>query len=326
MIKCSKFAYQGAHRIRNLVGKVFEIQGYIIHHAAFGREVRILQMSQVTSLDGEIQLWSEALKLRREVLSKHWNHGQQQSSSSSSSSFTADYNVLSTNPEFAVSMSTRGDDTGCSSGSGSRKQVIENEMAWRLGSLAPINDAPLLFCSFDRKNSTLAVSGSIIETENGVTPSQAHYQTVNVTTGAPRLNNCNNKNNTCTCLPDTKEKRQLLKPPPELIEFNESNKLNDSNDLNDPKEPSKRNQINQKIMETSSFTYNSSFMSYPGYQSSGSHQNRFTSSASPPQKPFPGSITNLNTVFYGDSYRELSPCLTHKIPRNYGQPLRTLRK
>lgn len=234
-LKCSKFTYNGAHNTRKLIGRVFEVQGYIIHHSLFGREIRVVQINECTCLDHEIASWSEALKLRREVLSKHWNYGKRTDS------------ILSSNPRQTVSISASRTSPPCNSYS------LDQEMAWRLGSLAPTTTAPLLFCSFDRKNSVLSESGAVIETELGVTPSQAYKKKKHMSTIDPTFEP---QILPLQLLAEHHERRQLLPP-------------------------------------------------------------------SSPHKHF-REYKNLNTVFYGDSYREMTPILTHKIPRSYGHPQRKL--
>lgn len=233
-IKCTKFTFKNAHRSQYLMNKVFEIQGYIVHHETFGREIRIIQLNSVVSQASELDAWAEAIKLRREVLSKHWNYGDSQSE------------ILTSKP-------------GLSGGSRTSEPLRrrttfsqEQEMVWRLGSLAPLNQPPELFCSFDRPANVSLDKTNIVETSKGITMSQVRNM-------KPILSNPRPYHREPALLAPAPSKHQLAKP------------------------------IN--------------------YQ----------------DKPSPTAVfVNLNTVFYGDSYRELLPPLTHKIPRRYDQPRRTL--
>lgn len=205
----------------NLLQKVIEIQGYLIDHPTFGRELRVVQMNICTALEDEIVIWSDTLRLRRQVLSKHWNYGLNEGS------------ILSSNPPISSIKSESAQKQSYSQ---------EQEMAWRLGSLAPITQPPILYCSFDKRNSVLGVPGSIIETENGVSLSQ-HPSILPSITEAP----------------------------------------------SSPIEPPTKKQIVSDFMPLQ-------------------------------------ALNNLNIVFYGNSFRELTPRLTNKIPRIYTKPKRTLRK
>lgn len=142
-LKCSKFSYRGAYKLQELVGKTLEVQGYIVDHSKFGREVRILQFRVVESVTTEIENWADALKLRKEVLSKHWSYDRKHKQSA-----------------LAVTSITQ---------SSPPTHAQEEDNIQRLGSLAPIDHMPTVFCSFMRPNAILSQENSIIENESGIT-------------------------------------------------------------------------------------------------------------------------------------------------------------
>ena len=262
-LKCSKFTFKGAHKVENLIGRVFEVQGYIIHHPTFGREIRFIQITLCSSLRKEISIWSEALKLRRAVLSKHWNYGVNTDS------------ILSSNPGLTAPSCRRSGTDFLSVSQQPHSQ--DQEMAWRLGSLAPLAQVPVLYCSFDRPNSVISKAGSIIETAQGVTLSQTLYKS-------------------------KKAMSAVL------------------------------SHVSMTTPKSASVTHSATPMnSFHGHHQASTsdystNNKRLLIPPKSPTKPLQ-EFTNLNTVFYGNSYREMSPFLTHKIPRTYSQgPKRILRK
>jgi hypothetical protein len=142
-LKCSKFSYRSAYKLQELVGKTLEVQGYIVDHPTFGREVRILQFRVVESMATEIENWADALKLRKEVLSKHWSYDRKDKQSA-----------------LAVTSIRQ---------SSAPNNTQEEENINRLGSLAPIDHMPTAFCSFMRPNAILSQENSIIENKSGIT-------------------------------------------------------------------------------------------------------------------------------------------------------------
>lgn len=141
-LKCSKFICKGAYKISELMGQTFEVQGYIVDHPTFGREIRILQFCAVDSTATEVENWADALKLRKEVLSKHWTYDHEGKQST-----------------LAVTVKSQP----------VLPYTQEDENLWRLGSLAPIDHIPTAFCSFMRSNTILSQKNSIIESELGIT-------------------------------------------------------------------------------------------------------------------------------------------------------------
>lgn len=191
-----------------------------MHHPQFGREVRVIQLARVQTQMAEIDAWSEALTLRKRILTKHWNPGK--SDDQVLSSLPAPYG---SQPQQTTAVSP------------------QQEHVWRLGSLAPAIQPPVLFCSFDKEASVLKGDNNIVETDEGISLSQVE-------------------------------------------------------------------------------------LSKDAYQAEGSGPKKRarepSTSHTAPSNHTPPSHINLNTVFYGESFRELQPCLTHRIPRRYDLPRRIL--
>lgn len=71
---CVIYTHSGVYDIDAMKDNVYQVYGYITQHSIFGRQVRVTQVSRIQPGSQEIRAWKETMKVRQEVLCKHWNH------------------------------------------------------------------------------------------------------------------------------------------------------------------------------------------------------------------------------------------------------------
>ncbi|VVT51752.1 uncharacterized protein SAPINGB_P003201 [Magnusiomyces paraingens] len=141
-LKCILFTQQGAYNPNNLLHQVYQVQGFIIDSETFGRQLRIVQFARVKGLTGELDRWCETLRVRKTILTKHWDYDSGETDEDEDEDKDKDEDEQDEQEE---------------------EEVNDNDESFK-----DIDKLPTMFCSFHRKNSVLVQTpNALVTTHTG---------------------------------------------------------------------------------------------------------------------------------------------------------------
>lgn len=153
--KCIIYTQQGVYNLRKMKNAIYEVQGYLTEHVMYGRQVRVIQIAKKNGLEDELQSWKEVMKIRHDVLTRHWDHLEMLALREAEDQKELEH--------------------GC--------QVdMEEEEGLDLvselnGESNGVDSAPKVYCSFHRENSLLVQDPkSLVETRDGGVRLAASYR------------------------------------------------------------------------------------------------------------------------------------------------------
>lgn len=169
---------QGAYKLKDIQSLNVEIQGYIVNHKVFGREIRICHLKVLRRAQDEIRAWIEAISVRQQVLTKHWdfnkrqldifqpsqdlslttlNQNQNQSRNQNRNRNQAfNQNLQQQYPVIHTNTNVKTEET----------YSVDSEDSWRIDTQTLIEQLPTFFCSFSRKNG-IADRGRLVVSKPG---------------------------------------------------------------------------------------------------------------------------------------------------------------